>query len=137
MLSKEGLRAEQQSDLEAYLKTISPDDAEPAPDFSTLFLTRRSDLARPTGGDEKRGKTLTQIFCDGCHGAGKVRPPLTQGLYEPDYLVKRVRWLPGHDARQMPPISVDRLTDAELRDVITFLTGAPSKKIFNRTKKNP
>jgi hypothetical protein len=61
-----------------------------------------------------------------------VRPPLTPGLYEADDLVRRVRWLDGHDARQMAPITVDRLTDSELRDIVTWLAGQEAERVFER-----
>ena len=95
---------------------------------------RSSGLASSTGGDRELGAKLEKRFCEGCHAVGKVRPPLTPGLYEPDYLVQRVRWLPGHDAKQMPPIYVDRLTDSDLRHIVTYLAGDESKRIFDRKR---
>ena len=63
-----------------------------------------------------------------------MRPPLEVGLYEPDYLVARVRWIAPHDAKQMPPIPLDRLTDTELRDIVTYLVGRPDDRIFQRKR---
>ncbi|HYV49113.1 MAG TPA: cytochrome c, partial [Myxococcaceae bacterium] len=70
-----------------------------------------------------------------CHGKGRVRPELTVGLYEPDYLVQRIRWLPGRDSRQMPPMYLDRLVDSDLRNIVTYLAGEQSERIFKRKRK--
>jgi len=45
--------------------------------------------------------------------------------------------LPGHDARQMPPIYIDRLVDTDLRNIVTYLAGDESKRIFNRNRPVP
>ena len=63
-----------------------------------------------------------------------MRPPLSVGLYEADYLVARVRWIAPHDAKQMPPVPLDRLTDSELRDIVTYLVGRPDERIFQRKR---
>jgi mono/diheme cytochrome c family protein len=131
MLRPEGLGSLRENDLAAYLARLSPDPTPPL-DYRTLVLTRRSELPDPLGGDPKRGKVLEQKFCGGCHGEHEIRSPLTPGLYEPDDLVRRIRWLPGTDARQMPPIYVDRLPDSDLRDIVTYLTGDESQRIFKR-----
>jgi polyisoprenoid-binding protein YceI/mono/diheme cytochrome c family protein len=136
-LAPTGLSDKQQTDLEAYLKALSPDDAVAALDYRVLALTRRSDLLNPIGGDAKLGAKLHKKFCESCHNKGAVRPPLTPGLYEPDYLVRRVRWLTGHDARQMPPISAERLTDTDLRNIVTYLAGKQAKRIFDRKQHAP
>ena len=132
MLNMDGLTREHQAQLTAYLDKISPDDVAPANDFPALFLTRATGLKNPVQGDRKRGALLVKRYCESCHSATSVRPPLTPGLYEPDYLVKRVRWLQGKDNHQMPPITLDRLSDTELRDIVTYLAGDESKRIFQR-----
>jgi mono/diheme cytochrome c family protein len=137
LLNPTGLSEKQQSDLDAYLKALSPDEAVGALDYRELALTRRSELANPIGGDPKLGAKLQKRYCEPCHNKGSVRPPLTQGLYEPDYLVRRIRWLPGHDARQMPPIYAERLTDTDLRNIVTYLAGKQAKKIFDRKQHAP
>ena len=134
MLKPVGLDEGKQADLEAYLNKISPDDVVPALDYRVLTLTKQTPLAHPTAGDSKRGQRLTQRDCESCHGIGEMRPPLTPGLYEPDYLVQRIRWLPGTDAHQMPPMYLDRLTDSELRDIVTYLAGDESERIFKRDR---
>jgi mono/diheme cytochrome c family protein len=115
----------------AYLKHISPDAAAPL-DYGPLIVARKTAIDRPTGGAARRGAVLTERFCGRCHGEGAMRPPLELGLYEPDYLVSRVRWIAPHDARQMPPFPLDRLRDAELRDIVTYLVGRDQDRIFRR-----
>jgi polyisoprenoid-binding protein YceI/mono/diheme cytochrome c family protein len=137
MLRPEGLSDSQQSDLESYLARISPDEVMPALDYGVLAETRKTDLARPTEGNAKNGQKLTQLYCEACHSVGQIRPPLTPGLYEPDYLVTRVRHRFGNDDRQMPPLYLDRLTNNELRDIVTYLAGNPTERIFKRSRSKP
>ena len=133
MLRPGGGDPAQLADLGAYLRRISP-DASPPLDYRPMLLGRKTGIDRPTGGDGKRGAVLTERFCGRCHGDGAMRPPLEIGLYEPDYLVSRVRWIAPHDAKQMPPIPLDRLTDTELRDIVTHLVGRPDDRIFQRKR---
>ncbi len=134
MLRPEGLSAAQEADLAAYLERLSPDQVAPPLDFRPLFLTKKSELAHPTDGNARNGERLLAQHCEACHAIGAPRPPLTPGLYEADYLVQRVRRLAGNDAHQMPPLTLDRLTDAELRDIVTYLAGNPSERIFRRNR---
>lgn len=131
MLAADGLDKSRQEDLATYLKKISI-DATPNTDYRVVYQTRRTALENPTGGNASRGKELTQQYCNLCHAEKSIRPPLTPGLYTADFLVKRIRWLDGHDARQMPPLYIDRLTDSELRDIVTFLVGTSGEQIFQR-----
>jgi polyisoprenoid-binding protein YceI/mono/diheme cytochrome c family protein len=133
MLVPQGLDAGQQRDLEAYLLKLSPDPG-PNLDYHTLALTKHRELPDPLKGDPKAGAKLTQRYCESCHAEGAMRPALTPGLYEADYLVKRIRWQPGHDAHQMPVVTIDRLTDTELRDIVTYLVGNESQRIFKRQR---
>jgi polyisoprenoid-binding protein YceI/cytochrome c1 len=133
MLRPGGADTAQLADLAAYLKAISPDAAPPL-DFAPVILARKTAIDRPTGGDAKRGAVLTERFCGRCHAEGAMRPPLEVGLYEPDYLVARVRWIAPHDARQMPPMPMDRLRDSELRDIVTYLVGTDRDRIFQRKR---
>ena len=133
----EGLDEGKQADLTAYLQKLSPDTLMPLIDYRVLALTRKDQLDHPTAGNGPNGRKLAQRFCEGCHSVGGERPPLTPGLYEPDYLVQRVRHLQDTDARQMPPMYVDRLTDSELRDIVTFLAGDPNDRIFKRNRPAP
>ncbi len=134
MLKPGGASPEQVADLAVYLRRISPDVQAPE-DYAPIVLGRHTAIDRPTGGNAERGALLTERFCASCHADGALRPPLTPGLYEADYLVKRVRWIPGHDAKQMPPMGMDRLRDAELRDIVTYLVGDDATRIFRRKPK--
>jgi polyisoprenoid-binding protein YceI/mono/diheme cytochrome c family protein len=134
MLKPSGAAKEQLADLAAYLRRISP-DVQPPLDYGALVLGRATAIDRPTGGNAERGAVLVERHCSYCHAEGALRPPLTPGLYEADYLVKRVRWIPGHDAKQMPPMAMDRLRDSELRDIVTYLVGDDSTRIFRRKPK--
>jgi mono/diheme cytochrome c family protein len=120
------------SDITAYLKTL-PADRVPSNDLAAYKFGREAPLARPTDGNIKRGEQLAKVHCNRCHAEGRVRPPLTPGLYEADFIVRRVRWLPGHDAQQMPPLPVDRLSDAELRDIVSWLAD-DKQQIFSRKR---
>ncbi len=134
MLKPSGAAKEQLADLAAYLRRISP-DVQPPLDYAGLVVGRQTAIDRPTGGNAERGAVLMERYCTYCHAEGALRPPLTPGLYEADYLVKRVRWIPGHDAKQMPPLGMDRLRDNELRDIVTYLVGDDATRIFRRKPK--
>jgi polyisoprenoid-binding protein YceI/mono/diheme cytochrome c family protein len=134
MLRTGGAARDQLADLGAYLRRISP-DVQPPLDYAALVLGRKTAIDRPSAGSAERGALLTERFCNSCHADGALRPPLTPGLYEADYLVKRVRWIPGHDAKQMPPMAMDRLRDNELRDIVTYLAGDDATRIFQRRPK--
>jgi polyisoprenoid-binding protein YceI len=134
MLRPNGATKDALADLAAYLKRISP-DVQPPLDYSGIVVGRHTAIDRPTGGNAERGAMLAERYCNYCHAEGALRPPLTPGLYEADYLVKRVRWIPGHDAKQMPPMSMERLRDSELRDIVTYLVGDDATRIFQRKPK--
>jgi polyisoprenoid-binding protein YceI/mono/diheme cytochrome c family protein len=134
MLKPAGASKETLADLAAYLRRISP-DVQPPLDYAALVLGRTTAIDRPTGGNAERGALLAERHCNYCHAEGALRPPLTPGLYEADYLVKRVRWIAGHDAKQMPPLGMDRLRDSELRDIVTYLVGDDTTRIFHRKPK--
>jgi len=131
MLRPAGAARDQLADLAAYLRRISPDAAPPF-DYSGIVVGRKTAIDRPIGGDADAGKYLVAQFCVQCHNPTSMRSPLTPGLYDPDYLVRRVRWIPGHDARQMPPMGVDVLGDTELRNIVTYLAGPQVDPIFKR-----
>ncbi|MHB1844119.1 MAG: YceI family protein [Deltaproteobacteria bacterium] len=137
MLNEKGLEPGAEAALDAYLKKITPDNVVPALDYQLLALTRSTGLTNPIGGDRKHGQMLERRYCESCHAVGKIRPPLTVGLYEPGYLVQRVRWNDGKDDQQMPPFYIDRLPDSELRDIVTYLAGEKSKRIFERQYNQP
>ena len=127
-----GLTADQKLQLQSFVDSISPDPA-PELDYRVLYRTYDSSLRDPIGGDPVRGKALADVYCMTCHLDGRVGPTWAPGLYEPEWVVKRVRHLEGHSARQMPPFSIARLPDSELRDIVTFLASpAVAPPVFNR-----
>jgi mono/diheme cytochrome c family protein len=90
-------------------------------------------LRDPTGGDMVRGKALADKFCMTCHLDGRVGPVWAPGLYEPDWVVRRVRRLEGHQNKQMPNFTIARLPDTDLRDIVTYLTSPKSAPpVFQR-----
>jgi len=133
MLREEGLDPKVKGDLDAYLKAISP-DPQPALDYDVLHLTRSSPVPDAQKGNADNGKKLVGVYCVECHDKGRIRPPLEVGLYEADFIVRRVRRQPGSDNLQMPPITVDRLTDSDLRDIVTYLADE-KQRIFKRAKR--
>ena len=130
-----GLTEAQRSSLLAFMVAISPDPA-PELDYRTLYRTYESSIRDPSGGDPVRGKELADKYCMTCHLDGRVGPVWAPGLYEADWVVKRVRRLEGHGNRFMPPFSIERLPDSDLRDIVTFLTNPKvAPPIFDRSKR--
>ncbi len=131
-VDEEGLKPEERSALDAYLLAISPD---PAPDYyySTLYRTLESPVPDVLAGNAKEGERKTKLHCGVCHDGARAAPKLERALYEPDWVVRRVRWLPGHQSYACPPTRMTRLNDTDLRDIVTFLSGpAAGEKIFKR-----
>jgi polyisoprenoid-binding protein YceI/cytochrome c len=127
-----GLSDEQKTELTAFVDSISADGA-PGLDFATFYSSMDTLLRDPTGGDAARGEKLSQKYCMTCHLDGRVGPVWAPGLYEADWVVRRVRRLEGHQNKQMPPFTIARLPDTDLRDIVTYLTTSKSEpKIFNR-----
>lgn len=128
----EGLGGQQRKELKAFLEAISPDPAPPLY-YAAIYQTMESPIANPTGGDVVKGKAATDRFCANCHENARAAPQLAQGLYEPNWLVRRVRWLEGHQSKGCPPTSMLRLPDSDLRDIVTYLSGpAAGEPIFKR-----
>ncbi len=129
-----GLSDQQQAELTAFVQAISLDPA-PELDYRTVYRTYESTIRDPTGGDAVHGKALADQYCMICHLDGRVGPTWAPGLYEPEWVVARVRHLEGHGDDQMPAFNIARLPDSDLRDIVTFLTGpkvAPA--VFDRKK---
>lgn len=127
-----GLSATQEQELQAFIEAISP-DAAPALDYAgNNYRSMESLLRDPTAGDVTRGKALADKYCMTCHLEGRVGPVWALGLYEPDWVVRRVRRLEGHQNKQMPPWTITRLPDSDLRDIVTYLTSTPA--VFQRKK---
>ncbi|MCU0696312.1 MAG: YceI family protein [Myxococcaceae bacterium] len=130
-----GLSAEQESDLEAFILAISPDPAPPLDYAANNYRSMETLLRDPTGGDAAKGKKLADTYCMTCHLDGRVGPVWAPGLYEPDWVVRRVRRLEGHQNKQMPPWTITRLPDSDLRDIVTYLTANPNEPaVFSRKK---
>ena len=130
-----GLTQAQEDELQAFIDAISPDSA-PALDYTTTYRSMESSLRDPTGGDAAKGKKLADQFCMTCHLDGRVGPVWAPGLYEPDWVVRRVRRLEGHSNKQMPNWTIARLPDSDLRDIVTYLTSpASAAPVFERKQK--
>lgn len=131
----DGLSPEQEADLTSFIQAISPDSA-PELDYRTNYRSMEEALRDPTGGDAKNGKKLADRYCMTCHLDGRVGPVWAPGLYEPDWVVRRVRRLEGHQNKQMPPWTIARLPDSDLRDIVTYLASpASAPPVFDRSKK--
>ncbi|PZR06041.1 MAG: hypothetical protein DI536_30925 [Archangium gephyra] len=130
----DGLSEEQDAQLTAFLTAISPNTAAEL-DYRTTYRSMEQLLSDPTGGDAAKGKKKADTYCMTCHLDGRVGPVWAPGLYEPDWVVRRVRRGDGHKNKQMPNFTFTRLPDEDLRDIVTYLT-APSSAapIFERKK---
>jgi polyisoprenoid-binding protein YceI len=127
-----GLSEDAKKHLTAFVDAISADGA-PALDFAIMYRSMDTLLRDPTGGDSTKGKKLADKYCMTCHLDGRVGPVWAPGLYEADWVVRRVRRLEGHQNKQMPQFTIARLPDSDLRDIVTYLTTSKSEpKIFNR-----
>ena len=130
----DGLSKEQAELLTAFVDAISPDSA-PELDYRTNYRSQEALLRDPTGGDAAKGKKVADTYCMTCHLDGRVGPVWAPGLYEPDWVVRRVRRLEGHANKQMPPWTIERLPDTDLRDIVTYLTSpASAAPVFDRKK---
>ena len=130
----DGLTKEQEEQLTAFVDGISPDSA-PELDYRTTYRSMEALLRDPQGGDAAKGKKLADRYCMTCHLDGRVGPVWAPGLYEPDWVVRRVRRLEGHQNKQMPNWTIERLPDSDLRDIVTYLTSPQSAApVFNRKR---
>ena len=130
-----GLSEQQQGEIQAFVTALSS-DAAPELDGRVLFRTYETPIRTPTAGDADRGKKLADQFCMTCHLDGRVGPVWQLGLYDPEWVVARVRHLEKHSAKIMPPFSMARLPDTDLRDIVTYLTGSKAgAPIFDRKKR--
>jgi polyisoprenoid-binding protein YceI/mono/diheme cytochrome c family protein len=126
-----GLGAQQLNELKAFLDAVSPDPAPPL-NYAAFYQTLQSPLPNPTGGNAVHGREMNARYCDSCHENARAAPRLEPGLYEPEWIVRRVRWLEGHQSTGCPPVNMTRLTDSELRDIVTWLAGPTTEKVFTR-----
>ncbi len=133
-----GLDSDQENALQAFIDAISPDSAPPLDYAANNYRSMETLLSDPTGGDPAKGKQLADKYCMTCHLDGRVGPVWAPGLYEPDWVVRRVRRLEGHQNKQMPPWTITRLPDSDLRDIVTYLTSNPKEPaVFTRKKTGP
>jgi mono/diheme cytochrome c family protein len=129
-----GLSSEQEEQLQAFIDAIST-EASPALDYSVTYNSMQTLLRDPQGGDAAKGKKLADKYCMTCHLDGRVGPVWAPGLYEPDWVVRRVRRGEGHSNKQMPNWTTARLPDDDLRHIVTYLTSpASAAPVFNRKK---
>ena len=141
MRNKDKLTAQQQLDLRAYLKSISRRVLE-----TPLALAPAAD---PTGeykgfegGNRLSGKELFYAACHSCHpngNAGIAPKPLARDQ-KPAYYARVIREGDGlgsvlsgidpnayifKDGRFGPFFGADRLSDAEIRDIIAYIKSLP------------
>ncbi|MBL8935035.1 MAG: YceI family protein, partial [Archangium sp.] len=95
-----GLESAQEADLQAFIDAISPDPAPPLDYAANNYRSMETLLCDPTAGDVAKGKALAVKYCMTCHLDGRVGPVWAPGLYEPDWVVRRVRRLEGHQNKQ-------------------------------------
>ena len=141
MRNKDKLTAQQQLDLRAYLKAISqralrtPLALAPAADHTGEYKGFE-------GGNRLSGKDLFYAACHSCHpngNAGIAPKPLARNR-EPAYYARVVREGDGlgsvlsgidpnaysfKDGRFSPFFGADRLSDAQLRDIIAYIKSLP------------
>ena len=114
-------------DLEGFLQDIAPSSA-PA-----LTYEIRTDEIDLEGGDADDGRELFNGSCAVCHGQNgggtDQAPPVVGFGHAADYVARRVRTSGRGDSSVyqgltggiMPFFSDDRLSDAELRDLVAYL----------------
>lgn len=115
--------------LRSFLEAQAP--SGPAPDLSYEIVAPPSDVS---GGDAERGRSTFNQSCGICHGAdglGTIRGPKVAGSARlPDYIAGRIRRsgspksavYSGLTGGVMPFWAKDRLADAEVRDLVAFIT---------------
>ena len=109
---------------------------QPAADLSFAIVEPPTDVS---GGDPERGRALFDDTCVVCHGSGGVGtnrgPSIAHSKRAPAYIAERIRKsgnptstvYQGLTGGVMPFWAEDRLSDAELRDLIAFIA-APSEQ---------
>lgn len=114
--------------LRTYLDAQSP--AAAAPDLSYEIVAAPADVS---GGDAARGRSTFNQSCVVCHGSdglGTIRGPKVAGSVRlPEYIAGRIRLsgsatsavYSGLTGGVMPFWAKDRLSDAEVRDLVAFI----------------
>ena len=111
--------------LETFLASAAPDTAEPL----SFEIRSPGDIE---GGDPDAGRDVYEATCTACHAVeGQTSPlaPTVVGLgLDSDYIARRVRTsgrtdgiYAGLTGGVMPFWSAERLSDAELRDVVAYV----------------
>lgn len=112
-----------------FLESQAP--ATAAPDLNYAIVAPPSDLS---AGNAGRGQALFNSSCVVCHGtdgSGTERGPKVSGsMRTPDYVASRIRQsgsltssvYPGLTGGVMPFWASDRLSDAEVSDLVAFVT---------------
>lgn len=115
--------------LRSFLDSQAPEG--PAADLAYEIVPPPSDLS---GGDIERGRSTFNESCVVCHGndgLGTSRGPKVAGSIRlPQYIAGRIRMsgstssavYPGLTGGVMPFWAKDRLSDAEVRDLVAFIT---------------
>lgn len=141
MRNKTKLTAQQLLDLRAYLKSLSfkiiriAQPIAPAADMT-------GEYPGFTGGNRFEGKEIFYSACHSCHpngNAGIAPKPLPRDQ-EPSYYAKYIREGDGlgtvlsgvdpnayqfKEGRFMPFYGADRLSDAQIRDIISYIKSLP------------
>jgi mono/diheme cytochrome c family protein len=115
-------------ELERFLQSQAPASA---PAIDLQIVAPPGDLS---GGDVARGRAVFDGSCAVCHDEGgtgsQLAPPVAGLALDPGYIATRVRTSGRSDSAVydgltggvMPFWGADRLTDAELRDIVAWLS---------------
>ncbi len=147
MRNKDKLTAQQQLDLRAYLKAIS-NRVMRTPLALAAAADQTGEYKGFEGGNRISGKELFYAACHSCHpngNAGIAPQPLARDR-EPAYYARVIREGDGlgsvlsgidpnayrfKDGRFGPFFGADRLTDAQIRDIIAYIQSLPPLKRAN------
>jgi len=121
---KKGIEGEDLAALVAYLEAHGGDAPLPM-----RKVEKQPKLAEDwSGGDEARGKTLTERFCGGCHHDGEdaISARLRPHSKQVDAVARKVR---GYDAKgkfypqegTMSYYTTERLSDDDLRHILAYV----------------
>ena len=120
-------RINPQSAMPAFLGPLTHQQVDHITHYLISLSTLQLVAAAPSGEPIVAGKTLFQQQCDACHAFPQVAPPLSgSGLLKSypsdDSLIQKIRV--GGTTR-MPGFGADRLSDAQLTDLVAYLRSLP------------